>query len=388
MRLIHTADWHLGRLFFGESLIEEQSYVLEELIQLAKDIRPDAVVIAGDVYDRGVPPADAVALLDETLARLVLDCGTHVVMIAGNHDSPERLSFGRRLLAMNRLHVAGRVEAAMPAIRIDDTHGPVHFVVLPYAEPSAVRIALGIEDILDATSAMRLQAADGARAATRAASTAGRERMVAVAHTFLGGGIASESERPLSVGGAAMVEAAVFSEFHYVALGHLHRPQRVGDERCAYSGSLLKYSFDEAAHAKGVLVVELDAAGQAKTEFVPLAPRRDVRMLKGFFEDLMKGPGSEEAGEDFLSVTLLDSSPVIQPMNRLRTVYPKILDLNYLNQEPAGATSALRPDYRTISPMDLFRDFANWSTGEALTAPQDETMAALFFDMEKQRRSE
>ena len=272
MRFLHTADWHLGRSFHNVSLIEDQAHVLRQLVDLAKDAEVDAVIVAGDVYDRAVPPPDAVSLLSDVLGELALGLGIPVIMIAGNHDSAERLNFGAQLLARSRCHIFGRLGAQPDHVVLEDAHGPVHVLGLPYAEPSVVRERTGAD----------LHTHDAAMAHLAAAAAANvpeAERSILVAHCFVAGGSESESERPLSVGGAGNVSAAAFEPFAYTALGHLHRPQAAGPN-ARYSGSLLKYSFSEVDHEKSVSLVELDAAGAATVEEVSLTPRRDMRLIE------------------------------------------------------------------------------------------------------------
>ena len=225
MRFLHSADWHLGRVYHGVSLLEDQAHALQQFVRIAADTRPDAILLAGDIYDRSVPPAEAVRLLDLVLSELILELKIPVVMIAGNHDGPDRLAFGSGLLQRAGLTVRGPVEMdAMPLV-LRDAHGEVEIHALPYAEPALVRSASGDDTIADHHAALAAQTA-----AVRAAQVPGR-RTVVVAHAFVQGGAESESERPLSVGGTGAVGVGVFDGFDYVALGHLHRPQAIGTKR-------------------------------------------------------------------------------------------------------------------------------------------------------------
>ena len=370
MRMIHTSDWHLGRLFFGESLTEEQAALLNEFVAVAKETKPDVILIAGDVYDRSVPAADAVALLDETLTRLVLEHRIPVLMISGNHDSGQRLAFGSRFFDRSRLHVYSGVVPG--SVRLADEWGPVDFVLFPYADTEAVRLELGADKATDADAAIRCRRDCWDSAAT------GAGRRVALAHAFVTGGQPSESERPLSVGGTGAVAAGHFDGFQYVALGHLHRPQRLEGGRLSYSGSLMKYSFDEATQQKGIYCVDLDGAGTVRQEFLPLPSRRDVRTVAGQFQDLMRGPANGENPEDYLSITLLDEAPVIQAIQRLRTVYPKTMEINYrYQQEALNLSPDRRSDRPALSGLELFEAFAEWSTQKALTEQQRTTITGI-----------
>jgi exonuclease SbcD len=275
MRFIHTADWHLGRLFHGVHLTDDQHHALMQVVQVVKEERPDAVLVAGDIYDRAIPPPEAVELLDEALCRLVIDLKVPVVLIAGNHDSPQRLHFGSRLLKDRRLYVTGNLPAKCESVVFGDGNGPVHVYAVPYCEPMIVRQGLSCEEVVDHDSAMR------AIVGRIAGGHPSGERKILMGHAFVAGGAECESERPLSVGGAGTVDVGSLSGFDYVALGHLHCPQRIGGGEVRYSGSLLKYSFDEVHQPKGVYVVDMDKGGACAVRTVPIVPRRDVRKIEG-----------------------------------------------------------------------------------------------------------
>jgi DNA repair protein SbcD/Mre11 len=374
MRFLHTADWHLGRIFHACSLIEDQAYVLDQFAGLVREVRPDAVLIAGDIYDRAVPPAEAVSLLDDTLSRIVLGEGVPVVMIAGNHDSPDRLGFGARLLAANGLTIAGRIDALQTGVCFDDAWGRVVVHPLPYAEPAAVRDALSA-DIAGHEAAM---AALVER--VRAVHPAGA-RSVLVAHAFVTGGTESESERPLSIGGSGAVDAALFAGFDYVALGHLHRPQSAGAEHVQYAGSLLKYSLSEADHAKSVSLVELGAPGDLKIERIALLPRRDLRRVSGTLEEVLVAARTDAAREDYVFASLEDRGALLDPMARLREVYPNVLGcertvLSGVGEAAAGTARSRELDTRTLFG-DFFREVAGDSLDPASSEALDESLQTL-----------
>ena len=376
MRFLHTADWHLGRLLHGVSLIEDQAHALDELVALARDCRPDAVLISGDVYDRAVPPTEAVALLDDTLCRLLLDLRLPVVVIAGNHDSPYRLGFAARLLSAVGLHVIGEPRAAPAPFVLDDRHGAVEVFCLPYAEPAVVRERLGLDDgVRDHDGAMRAQ--------IRALPRDHGRRAVLLGHAFVVGGAECESERPLSVGGAGTVGADCFDGFAYVALGHLHRPQVFAGGRVRYCGSLLKYSFSEAEHAKSVSLVEIDRDGATAVEEVALTTRRDLRRLRGTLDELLRGPRCD----DYLAVELDDRGALLDPMNRLREVYPCLLRIERPLYAPAapprgpGGDAAERRD-----TAGLFEDFFEQVTGAPASAEELAAFAEVWGDWERARR--
>ncbi len=365
MRFIHTSDWHLGRIFFGEHLTADQSYVLNNFLDLVDDIRPEAVLISGDIYDRAVPPVDAVELLDEILCRLTVDRRVPVIMIAGNHDSPERVGFGNRLLAKQGLHVIGPLAQPLSAVVLNDEFGPVHFIPITYAEPSVVRITCGIEEMLNHEQAMQLLV----RQATRTIPC-GR-RMVAIAHAYIAGGEDSESERPLTVGGSGTVSSGVFQAFHYTALGHLHKAQRAGAENIRYCGSLLKYSFSETDQKKGVCVVDMDGTGNSAVRFVPLAPRRDVRCIEGYMKDLLNVPASFDGQDDYIMVNLLDEQPVLDPMGRLRQVYPHIMGAARQSITKTADLDGPTGDHRSLSEQELFQSFFAQVAGRTLSVEEN-----------------
>ena len=378
MRFIHTADWHLGRQFHNVSLIEDQRHVLEQLVASAVAAEVDAVVIAGDVFDRAVPSPEAVGLLDACLGEIVLHRGIPVIMIAGNHDSGRRLGFAAGLLARAGLHVFAQYDGAPRSIMLADRDGPVHFFGLPYAEPALVREAVGERALTGHPQAM-----EWLTQSARAAIPAG-ERSVCVAHCFVAGGAESESERPLSVGGASAVAADCFAGFSYTALGHLHRPQAIG-ARIHYSGSLLKYSFSEIPHRKSANLVELDGKGTPTVERLPLAPRRDLRRVEGELAALLAGPAPGENPEDFLLVSLTDTRELLDPMGRLRELYPNVLHIERPALEGA-ADQALRAHRAAGGDAALFAAFFEQVTGTALAESQAAAFREVYDELLRKSR--
>jgi len=402
MRLLHTADWHLGRQLYGQSLIDDQDQLLDQVVRLATDEHVDAVLIAGDVYDRAVPPADVVSLLDRTLSRLVVEARIPVILIAGNHDSAERIAFGGRILADQGLFVRGTLDT-LSAVRLQDAHGTVAIHPLPYAEPVQVR-ALNdrahrsdwadpvdpshpsdspdsspcTESIRDHAQAMA-SLLDRLRADQHA-----HERQILVSHAFVAGGAESESERPLSVGGSGAVPPSLFTGFHHVALGHLHRAQSVGASHIAYSGSLFKYSFDECEHTKSVSIIEIDAVGASQVRRVPLTLRRDVRVIRASFQELLMQPERFGALNDYLCAQLTDTGPVLDAMARLKQVYPHLLLMQFDAirnvAQPEGSMAASNAHRR--QPLDVFSAFAQQITGEPAS---DEARAWMVSAIERLR---
>jgi len=340
-------------------------------VDIVKAERPDAVLVAGDLYDRAIPPPDAVEVLDDILCQLVLGLKVPVIAIAGNHDSPDRLNFGSRLLAQGKLHVVGRLPAQCAPIVIHDKAGPVWVHAIPYAEPSVVRQHLGCEQALDHDSAMGRLLEQ-----VRLANPEGR-RSIILAHAFVAGGLeCTESERPLSVGGAGTVDMARFSPFHYTALGHLHRPQSLNGGSIRYCGSLLKYSFDEVDQQKGVNLVEMAGNGECAVTSIPINPKREARRIAGLMADLLKGPNDRQSRDDYLEITVLDEGPVLDAIGRLREVYPNVMNIRRPERAMSG-TLGDRPDIRGKTAVQLFSSFYNHVSGEELNDQQQAAFVSV-----------
>ncbi len=319
MKLFHTADWHLGKLVQGVYMTDDQRYVLEQFLQAIDEEQPDAVIIAGDLYDRALPPVEAVDLLDEILAEIVLKRKVPVLSIAGNHDSPTRLQFGSKLMKETGLHIAGDITNLEPII-LNDEFGEVHFHLVPFAEPSTVKSLFEDDSVSTHDDAMKKIVEKIEEKMDKS------KRHVFIGHAFVtpyGEKLdnTSDSERPLAIGGSECVSAEYFNSFHYTALGHLHKAHYVLNETIRYSGSPLKYSSSEANHEKGYLIVELGRDGQASIEKRKLTPRRDLRIVEGSIQELLKAP----VNEDYVFVRLTDLTPVVGAMEQIRTVYPNAM---------------------------------------------------------------
>lgn len=379
MRFLHTADWHLGRLFYGTHLTGDQAYILDQFIDLIRDSKPDAVLIAGDVYDRAVPPPEAVRLLDDTLCRIILDCKTPVIMLSGNHDSPDRLGFASRLLSSHLLHVVSQPNAAPSPVILEDDHGPVYLYGVPYTEPALAREVLETPEIACHQSAMQ-----GFLYNIRLTRPE-NSRTILLAHAFVQGGEECESERPLSVGGAGSINPMVFDGFDYVALGHLHRPQAVG-KRIHYSGSLMKYSFAEAEHRKSVSLVEMDADGTCQIERVDLTPRHDVRRISGYLADILASTPIGGSREDYLQVSLLDTDAILDPIGKLREVYPNVMQVERPVLKAARSQTQAHRDHRQTGPVELFDAFFREVTGETLSGEQRTAYQNILEEMARQER--
>lgn len=334
VRLLHTSDWHVGRTFHGTDLLAEQESVLARLADVVAEQKVDVVLVAGDVYDRAVPSADAVRVANTALTR-IRDAGARLVITSGNHDSPARLGAFADFAAPGGLHLRTRIDGIDRPVVFEDEHGPVAVYGIPYLEPELARHALGVPESRGhtgvLTEAMRRVAAD---LATRPRST----RSVVLAHAFVTGAAASESERTIAVGGVEQVPASVFDGIDYVALGHLHGPQRI-TERLRYSGSPLAYSFSETTH-KSVWLVDLDAAGLAGVRREELPVPRRLATAKGLLEDLLNAPEYDELVDCYLSVTLTDRVRPIDAMRKLRERFPHAVHLDW--QPETGTATVLR----------------------------------------------
>jgi exonuclease SbcD len=375
MKFIHTADWHLGRSLHKTNLVEDQRLVLDELVELMKKVKPDVLIVAGDIYDRAVPAVDAIRLLENVINTIVLEMEVPIVMIAGNHDSPDRLAFGSQLYVDRGLHIAGPTTSK---VVLSDEHGEVDIHLIPYARPEEA-IAAGLT-LKDRSHDAAIQAQVEACAA---AGVSGRS--IGVAHAFVKNCESSDSERYLSVGGASTVSADHFDMFAYTALGHLHGHQEVS-KNVQYSGSLLKYSFSEAEHIKGVIVGEIDAQGKVTTEFVELKARRDVRIMRGDFKDLLKPQGKIASRQDYIEFRLTDKVPVFNPMSRLREIYPNALSVRRLEIESASdAKTAV--DRHRLDPADLFANLFEEMVGQSMSEKEIEAFAEILADVQKNEQN-
>jgi len=375
MRLLHTSDWHLGRSLHRADLRAAQSAFLDHLVDVARAEKVDAVLVAGDVYDRAVPPVDAVELCEDALLRLH-DTGARIVLISGNHDSARRLGFGSGLLEKTGVHVRTRPAALARPVVLEDDHGPLAVYGVPYLEPDAVRGELppGQDEIPRGHTGVLGHAVGCIRAD---ADARGIRRRVVMAHGWVSGGAASESERDISVGGVGQVPAELFASFGYVALGHLHGQQTIAPQ-IRYSGSPLPYSFSEASHRKGSWLVDLDGEGTARVEQVPAPVYRRLSVLRGRLADLLGSAAYGQCEDDFVSVTLTDPSRPEGAMDALRARFPHVLVLAF---EPEGVL----PDQRGYRARTAGRDdlsiaaeFVMHVSNAAPTAAEKHLLASAF----------
>ena len=347
MKFLHLADLHLGKRVNGFSMLEDQAHILRQILAILDDEQPDGVLIAGDVYDKSVPSVEAVGLLDGFLTELRAR-GVPVLLISGNHDSPERLAFGGRVMDSCGIHISPVYDGALAPVTLHDAFGPVHVWLLPFVKPAHVRRWFPDADIESYTDAV------AEAVAHMDIDTAARN--VLVTHQFVTGGTRSGSEE-LSVGGTDNVDSGIFAPFDYVALGHLHGAQHIGRETIRYAGSPLKYSFSEARQHKSVTVVTLGEKGDVQVCTVALTPLRELREIRGSYDELTARSFYEHTTyrSDYLHLILTDEQDVFDAMSRLRTIYPYLMTLDYDNARTRAAGGMSVPaETERRTPLELF----------------------------------
>lgn len=362
MKLIHLSDLHIGKRVNEVSMIGDQEYILLQILRIIDEEQADAVLIAGDVYDKSVPSAEAVTLFDDFLCRLAKR-KKPVLIISGNHDSPERLAFGNRLLNVSGIHISPAYDGKIQSVTLSDAKGEVVFWLLPFIKPAHVKRFYPDEGIESYTDAVRV--------ALEKMAIDYSKRNVLLTHQFVTGSVTCESEE-ISVGGSDNVDASVFADFDYVALGHIHGPQNIGTNRIRYCGTPLKYSFSEEAHHKSVTVVNLGKKGDLELQLRPLMPKHDLRSIRGNFEELTNKSFYEgTAADDYLHIILTDEEDVPEAVGRLRVIYPNLMKLNYdntrtrVNQIFDGAA-----DVQRKSQLELFEELYGLQNNQPMTEEQ------------------
>ena len=369
MKLIHLSDLHIGKRVNEVSMIEDQAFILDRILEITEAEAPDAVLICGDVYDKTVPSAEAVTLLDDFLCRLAGQ-DRQVFLISGNHDSAERLAFGGRLMEDRGIHLSPVYDGTISPISLHDEHGMVNFWLLPFIKPAHVKRFYpdaGIESYTDAC-----------RVAVEQMKIDAGARNVLLTHQFVTGSVTCDSEE-ISVGGTDNVDAAVFAGFDYVALGHIHGPQNIGSPRIRYCGTPLKYSFSEAGHQKSVTVVELGEKGSFSLRTIPLIPLRDMRQIRGSYTEVTAKRFYENTPvEDHLHITLTDEEDVPEAMARLRVIYPNLMKLSYDNARTRTANRIDGAvDVRRKSPLQLFGELYQQQNNQPMSKTQHDFMQEL-----------
>ena len=370
MKLMHLSDLHLGKRLNEFSLLEDQSFILQQLVELVRSEQPDCVLLAGDIYDKPVPPAEAVTLFDDFLNKLAQL--TTVCVTSGNHDSAERLAFGAQLMREGGVHFCGLYTGEPQCVTLQDAYGSVHIYLLPFLKPAHVRHCLPPTEVEQVTTYH-----EALRCAVERLHINAAERNVLVAHQFVTGAQTAGSEA-VNVGGVDNIGADVFADFDYTALGHIHKAQNVGSERVRYSGTPLKYSFAEWQQEKSVTLVELGEKGRVSVTALPLAPLRDLRKLRGSYEELMSKDFYDELPKDsdgllrdFYHLTLTDEEDVPDAVQKLRSVYKNLLQLEYDNKR-TRTDNAIEGAERVVekSPLELMEEFYQLQNNQALSEKQ------------------
>lgn len=363
MKFIHLSDLHLGKRVNEFSMIEDQAYILKEIEGIIGKESPDAVIIAGDVYDKTIPSVEAVALFDGFLKQLARQ-EVQVFIISGNHDSPERLAFASELIELSGIHIAPVYRGVVRPVTLKDGCGPVNVYMLPFVKPIHVRLAFPEESMESYTEAVR--------AAVSHMGIRESERNILITHQFVTGARRSDSE-DIAVGGSDNVDASVFEGFDYVALGHIHGPQNVGKESIRYCGTPLKYSFSEAGHRKSVTILELKEKGDIRIRTEELVPLRDMRELKGTYEELTSRKNYEGTKtDDYLHITLTDEEDIMDAIGKLRVIYPNLMKLDYDNKrtrENREITGGEETEAKT--PLELIREFYQQQNNQPMGEKQE-----------------
>ena len=393
MRFLHTADWHLGRIFYGQYLTDDQAHVLEhQFFTILKEEKIDGILLAGDVFDRAVPPIEAIELWDSIITRLAMDYKVPLFVVSGNHDGAERLEVGRSMLSRSGIHIWGSPHHALQPFEFESSDGRVAICPMPFSEPRRIGDALGLsaseskpvdteaEDSLfsyvesdeqEPESIFNLHNYDQMYQAWSDClykQVPKGMRSIAISHAFVMGGEVGGSERTLSVGGSEQVSPHVFKNFHYTALGHLHGPQRMGADHIRYSGSPLKYSFDEQGQKKSFTIIDMDTKGNVDISTIPVAAKRDVVILEGHFEDLLNNTALQtKHKDDYVQARLLDTMPIMDGMAKLRQVYHRCMTIELAGRIATPVADMGDVVFKELNERQLFNQFAETVWKEPLT---------------------
>ncbi len=369
MKFIHLSDLHLGKRLNEYSLIEDQEFILREIYSIISEEEPDLVVIAGDIYDKAVPSAEAVHLFDRFLTHISERTG-QVFVISGNHDSAERIAFGSHIMDKSGIHMSPVFDGIIEPVVLNDEYGEFCVYMLPFIKPVTVRRFFADKTVESYT--------DAVNAAIDAMNVDYSKRNIIIAHQFVTGALKCDSEE-ISVGGMDNVDSSAFDGFDYVALGHIHSPQNVGSERIRYCGTPLKYSFSEEKQQKSVTVVEIREKGWLNVREVPVSPKRDMRKIRGSFEYVCSKECSGTGDvNDYLHVVLTDEEEIPEVLGKLRSVYPNIMSIEYDNQRTRsdhGSLGAAEAEKKL--PIELFEEFYRFSNGGDMSEKQHELIQSL-----------
>ena len=452
MRFLHTADWHLGRIFYGQYLTEDQAHVLEnQFFSILKDEKIDGILLAGDIFDRAVPPIEAIGLWDSIITRLAMDYKVPLFVVSGNHDGAERLEVGRSMLSRSGIHIWGSPHHALQPFEFEGADGKVAICPMPFSEPRRIGDALGlgsannslqtIQSLENAIDADTKTKAKAKRSKSKKASVDVIEdslfasvdmsnmvdemprdidttdaikqslnrnteaslnlhnydqmyqawsnhlrtqvpkgmRSIAISHAFVMGGEICESERTLSVGGSEQVSPQVFKDFHYTALGHLHGPQRMGADYIRYSGSPLKYSFDEHTQKKSFTIIDMDVKGNVDISTIPVEAKRDVVILEGYFEDLLNNKELQaKHKDDYVQARLLDTMPIMDGMAKLRQVYHRCMTIDLAGRVATPMADMDKAVFKELNERELFNQFAETVWKEPLTEREQQYINSVW----------
>ena len=378
MKFLHLSDLHIGKRVNEFSMLEDQEYILKKINNIIDDEKPEAVVIAGDVYDKSVPSAEAVQLFDDFLCGLA-QRKLHVFVISGNHDSAERMAFGSRLMDVSGVHMSPVYNGKVEPISVDDEFGKINFWMLPFVKPANVRRYFEDAEIETYTDAVRV--------AVENMNVKPDERNVIVTHQFVTGAEKCESEE-ISVGGTDNVDASVFDCFDYVALGHIHGPQNIKSERIRYCGTPLKYSFSEAKHEKSVTVVEIGEKGMLDVRTVALEPMRDMREIKGAYNDIvLKDNYINTNRNDYMHITLTDEEDIPDAIGKLRVIYPNIMKIDYDNKRTRNSAKLdIIENIEQRSPFDLFLEFYEKQNNQPMNDEQSDFVRTLIEEIKESKK--
>ena len=370
MKFIHLSDLHIGKRVNEYSMLEDQQYILKQIISIIDEKNPDAVIIAGDVYDKSIPPAEAVALFDDFLAELAKR-NLYVFVISGNHDSPERIAFGGRLMQASKIYMSPVYNGRISPVTLEDEYGKINIWMLPFVKPVHVRKFNEDAEIDTYTDAIRIAVGN--------LDVIPEERNLMITHQFVTGAERTESEE-ISVGGTDNVDASVFEIFDYTALGHIHRPQNCKSEKIRYSGTPLKYSFSESKDIKSVTLVELKEKGNLSVDTVALTPKRDMVEIKGKYDEIMLRDFYKNTSyqEDYVHITLTDEFDIPDAVGKLRTVYHNLMKLDYDNLRTRNLNYVDGSEnIEKKSPYEHFSEFYETQNNQPMSDSQSAFMKKL-----------
>lgn len=369
MKIMHLSDLHIGKKVNEYSMLQDQIYILKEILRIIDNEKVETVIIAGDVYDRSLPPNEALELFDEFLYQLS-SRNVNVFVISGNHDSPERISYGGRMMTENKIFLSPVYDGNVKPISLNDDYGEVNFYLLPFIRPADIRRYFPDENIENYTDAVKV--------AIDNMNVDFSERNILITHQFVTGAELSESE-DIIVGGTDNVSGEVFDGFDYVALGHIHREQTVGKDNIRYCGTPLKYSFSEAKHIKSVTILDFNDKGNIEYSKIPLTPFRDMREIRGtYYELTLKSNYENTNTDDYLHITLTDEEDIPDAIGKLRSIYPNIMKLDYdnLRTRGSGTVDAIE-NIESKSPFELFADLFKQQNNQDMSKEQEEIMRNL-----------